>query len=320
MNTQLTDDEVGIVLSAAVHAPSMHNTQPWRFEVQGPAIDVLLDEERLLPLEDRSGRAAHVGVGAAVFNIQVAAAILGHESRIAVQPDPTRTEVTARVFLADRSTPVPGLSDLYGVISQRHTYRGPLLDRQIHPSVRRELNAAAQAEGAELHWLAASNDLAALLAQTDAEDLHDEARTDERHNWIGGDRRRDGMPENALGPQPARPAFVRDLSAGFGSTGRSQAVFETEPNIAVLATAAEDTGAWVQAGLAMQHLLLVATSYGLTASFLDQLLERPAPRAQVRDLIGGHDWPQLVIRIGYPAQSGDHAGRRDWHTSFDRWF
>lgn len=320
MNTQLTDDEVGIVLAAAVRAPSMHNSQPWRFEVQGQVVDVLLDEERLLPLEDRSGRAAHIGVGAAVFNVQVAAAVLGHESRIAVYPDPTRPDVTARIFLADRSAPVPGLSGLYGEISQRHTYRGPLLDHQIDPSVRRELNDAAQAEGAELHWLAADSGLSALLQETDAKDLDDEARGSERHDWIGGDRPDDGIPENALGPLPVRPAFVRDLSAGFDSTHRSQAVFETEPNIAVLATADEDTGAWVRAGLALQHVLLVATSYDLTASFLDQLLERPAPRARVRDLIGGRDWPQLVIRIGYPAQSNGHTGRRDWHTSFDRWF
>jgi hypothetical protein len=32
----LTDDEVGILLAAAVLAPSMDNTQPWQFEVAGP--------------------------------------------------------------------------------------------------------------------------------------------------------------------------------------------------------------------------------------------------------------------------------------------
>lgn len=320
MNTQLTDDEVGILLAAAVHAPSMHNTQPWRFEVQGPVIDVLLDEERMLPLEDASGRALHIGVGAAVFNVRVAAAVLGHESRVAVHPDPVRPEVAARVFLADRDVPVPGLSELYGEVSQRHTYRGPLLDQQIHPDVRRELDAAARAEGAELHWLTSTADLRALLRQTDDEDLHDEARGVERHAWIGGDRSRDGVPENALGPVPVRPAFVRDLSAGFDSTHRSQAVYEAEPAIVVLAMPDEHIAAWVQAGLALQHVLLTATSYGLAASFLDQLLERPAPRARVRDLIGGQAWPQMVIRIGYAAQSNGHTGRRDWHESFDRWF
>jgi hypothetical protein len=64
----LTDDEIGILLTAATHAPSIHNTQPWRFEVHGPVIDVLLDEERTLPVADPSGRSARIGIGAAAFN------------------------------------------------------------------------------------------------------------------------------------------------------------------------------------------------------------------------------------------------------------
>jgi nitroreductase len=321
MIAELTDDEIGILLAAAVHAPSMHNTQPWRFEVHGPTVDVLLDEERTLPFEDVSGRAAHLGVGAAVFNLRVAAAVLGHESRIATHPDPARPEIKARVYLAGRGTPIPELSCLYGEVSQRHTYRGPLLDHPIHPSVRRELDEAARAEAAELHWLdpTAVSGLGALLRQTDIEDRADEDRRQERETWIGGDRSADGIPERALGPQPVRQSFVRDLSAGFDSTHRSQAVFETAPVIVVLSTRDEDVDAWIRAGSALQRVLLVATSYSLTASFLDQLLERPAPRAQVRHLIGGR-WPQMVLRMGYPAQSNGHTGRRDWRESFDRWF
>jgi nitroreductase len=321
MIAELTEDEIGILLTAAVHAPSMHNTQPWRFEVHGPVVDVLLDEERGLPFEDVSGRGAHLGVGAAVFNIRVAAAMLGHRTRFATSPDPARPEIKARVYLDGRGTPVPDLSCLYGEVAQRHTYRGPLLDHPVHPGVRRELCEAARAEGAELHWLEppAVSGLEVLLRQADAEDHYDEDRRQEREAWIGGDRSGDGVPERALGPQPVRPSFVRDLSAGFDSTRRSQAVYETTPAIAVLSTDDEDTDAWTRAGEALQRVLLVATSYDLRASFLDQLLERPAPRAQVRELIGGR-WPQMVLRIGYPAQSNGHTGRRNWRESFDRWF
>jgi nitroreductase len=319
MIAELTDDEIGILLTAAVHAPSMHNTQPWRFEVHGTVVDVLLDEERTLPFEDPSGRAVHLGVGAATVNVRVAAAMLGHETRLATHPDPARPEIKARVYLDDRGTPVPDLSCLYGEVAQRHTYRGPLLDHPIHPTVRRELDEAARAEGAELHWLEPATGLEVLLQQADAEDLSDADRRQERETWIGGDRTADGIPEHALGPQPVRQSFVRDLSAGFDSPHRSQAVYETAPAIVVLSTPDEDVDAWLRAGLAMQRVLLVATSYKLAASFLDQLLERPAPRAQVRDLIGGR-WPQMVLRIGYPAQSNGHTGRRDWHESFDQWF
>ncbi|WP_329000937.1 nitroreductase family protein [Kribbella sp. NBC_00709] len=321
-NAVLTDDEIRIVLAAAAHAPSMHNTQPWRFEIHGPVIDVLLDEERTLPVADPAGRGARIGLGAAAFNVRVAAAMLGYESRLAVDPDPARPEVVARLFLADRQAPVAGLSTLYGEVSARHTYRGPLLGRLIPPRVQHQLDDAARQENAQLHWLdpATTQQLDALLKQTDSADSIDEDRLHERLHWIGGDRSGDGVHENALGPLPALPAVVRDLALGFDSAHRSQAVYERQPTIAVLSTAGEDGTAWVTAGLALQRMLLVATSYDLTASFLNQVLERPVPRFAVRELIGGHAWPQMVIRIGYPAQPAGHTSRLDWRDSLDRWF
>lgn len=269
----LTDGEVGILLTAAVHAPSLHNTQPWRFEV-------------------------------------------------VADPDPGRPDIAARVFLGPKSTPVAPLSGLYGELSRRHTYRGPLLDHAVPPRVRARLDDAARAEGATLRWLDqdAKTRLAGLLRRTDAEDLRDEDRLHERMSWIGGNRQAEGVQTGALGPMPVKPALVRDLSAGFDSTHRSQAVFEQDPAVAVLCTRHEDPEAWLKAGMALQRTLLVATSYDLVASFLNQVLESPAPRTQVRDLIGGRSWPQMILRIGYPAQSSHVTSRRDWRESYDHWF
>ncbi|WP_133791642.1 nitroreductase family protein [Kribbella sp. VKM Ac-2571] len=54
---QLSPDQIDVLLGAAVAAPSTHNTQPWRFEVQGDTVDVFLDRSRALPAEDSTGRA-----------------------------------------------------------------------------------------------------------------------------------------------------------------------------------------------------------------------------------------------------------------------
>ena len=318
----LTEDEVGILLTAAVHAPSIHNTQPWRFEIHGPVIDVLLDRKRMLPVADPAGRAARIGIGAAVFNLRVAAAMLGHGTRIAPDPDPHHPQVVGRIFLADRKTPVPHLARLYCELRRRHTYRGPMLDQAIAPRVLARLEEAARADGATLRRLDPdeTSRLADLLRRADGQELHDEDRLHERMQWTGGDRPRDGVQESALGPLPTRPAFVRDLTAGFDSTHRSQATFESHPTLAVLCTPQEDANAWLQAGMALERVLLVATSYDLAGSFLNQVLEHSAPRAAVRELVGGRHWPQMVIRLGYPAHPGYSTSRRDWRDSFDQWF
>jgi len=323
MNTTapLTDDEVGILLSSAVHAPSMHNTQPWRFEIQGPVIDVHLDKDRMLPAEDPAGRMVRIGLGAAAFNLRVAAAMLGHESTFAVEPDPADPSVVARIFLSESRSPVPELSALYREIGRRHTYRGPMGDLPIPPMVISRLSGAAKTEGAELHRLDedAVRRLARILRQADDLDLHDEDRLHERARWIGGKRADDGVPDAALGPLPTGPAMVRDLAAGYAVEGREETDFEARPVIAVLSTDDEDEAAWVRAGLALQRVLLTATSSILAVSFLNQALEHQEPRRQVRELIGGA-WPQMILRIGYPAEAETATGRTPWRDALDRWF
>jgi hypothetical protein len=315
----LTDDEVGILLAAATHAPSMHNTQPWRFEIDGLLVDVVLDAERTLPAEDPAGRLVRIGLGAATFNIRVAAAVLGHETSYATSPDPSRPEIAARVFLAERQTPAPALSSLYGEMMRRHTYRGPMTDDELPAHVRTWLDDAARSEGATLQWLDRPQGvlLGGILHESDQLDHADDDRVHERGRWIGGDRAHDGVPTSAVGPVAVRPSVVRDLASGFDLDHRSRAVFETRPSIAVITSTAEDENAWLRAGQAVQRVLLTATSYDLAASFLNQPLEHPVQRLKVRELTGGRSWPQAILRIGHPAHTTAHTPRRDWHEVLD---
>ena len=66
----------------------------------------------------------------------------------------------------------------------------------------------------------------------------------------------------------------------------------------------------------MQRVLLVATAAGLSASFLSQVVEVPATRKQLRELIVGGLWPQTVLRLGYgsPMQPRDGTSRA-WSTT-----
>jgi hypothetical protein len=71
LSRQVTDE----LLRAATAAPSMHNTQPWRFRVRhhSSTIELWADPARMLPVADPHGRAVHIACGAALFNLRVAA-------------------------------------------------------------------------------------------------------------------------------------------------------------------------------------------------------------------------------------------------------
>jgi nitroreductase len=317
----LGQDEVSILLSSAGTAPSMHNTQPWRFEVSGPVVDVLLDDEGTLPAEDRSGRLVRIGIGAAAFNLRVAAAALGHETTIAIDPDQDRPDLAVRIFLGARQPMMPPLGGLYGELRRRRTFRGPLMSVAVAPRVLALVADSARADGVDLRWLTgpATAKLTTILRTADDLDLHDEGRLAERRRWIGGDRAEDGVPAAALGPLAGRPAAIRDLAAGFDDQSRSAGIFEQKSHIGVITTTEDDTVAWTRAGMALQHALLTATSYDLAASFLNQAIEYMHLRARVQDLVGRTVHPQMILRVGYPTQPTVETPRKPWQSNLRLW-
>src|SRR5713101_897822 len=93
-SAELTREVFEQLLQAAVAAPSMHNTQPWRFRVRQASrtIELRADPARQLPYSDPDGRAVHIACGAAVFNLRLAAAVAGWQASVLLLPEAARLE------------------------------------------------------------------------------------------------------------------------------------------------------------------------------------------------------------------------------------
>jgi nitroreductase len=290
------------LLAAAVAAPSMHNTQPWRFRVRRYAhvIELYADPARALPHSDPHGRAIHIACGAALLNLRLAAAVAGREPVVTLLPDPLQPVLLATVRLAGPYQAQPAESELYAAIPGRHTSRLPFSDRPVPPAELAELVEAAKVEGAILHVLDHNETVRVLRLVRDAErdQLADPAYRAELAQWAGGARDDDGIPDTALGPRAYDPAApVRDFTAGRAGR-RGYAWFEKHPQLAVLSMPADDRASWLRAGQALQRVLLTATARGIAASPLTQPLET-ADAWLVRDPRSGHEQPQMILRIGY---------------------
>ena len=74
---------------------------------------------------------------------------------------------------------------------------------------------------------------------------------------------------------------------------------EDEPLIAVLTAPLTGLEGDVQAGEALQRVLLTATSDGLAVSYVSQLIEVPDARGAVHHLLGTLRPPHVVLRIGH---------------------
>jgi hypothetical protein len=75
--------------------------------------------------------------------------------------------------------------------------------------------------------------------------------------------------------------------------------YESDPLVVVLCSFYDGRLAELQAGQAMQRVLLAATTLGLSASFLSQPVKVPGIRDELRRALGGSLVPQTMLRIGF---------------------
>ncbi len=314
----LTEEEVGDVLLAATAAPSLHNSQPWRFRCTDSTIELFADLRRELPAADPDHREMMLGCGAALLNLRLAIRMLNVATDVRLLPDPRRPDLLAVIRPEGFARATENDRLLAAAITRRHTNRRPFLDNAVPESLCGRMRDAARAEQA---WLAVvpvqqQPRLRALMTHAHLAQRADPAFVAEWEKWTGrAAGQEDGVSAGSAGlrPQPQDVWMMRDFGIGPGSGRPSGKDFEADPLIAVIGSFHDLPLAQLQAGQAMQRVLLTATAGGLSSSFLSQIVEVPEARAGLRELIGGAVWPQTVLRLGYgsPAPATARRGLRE---------
>jgi len=291
------------LIGAAGAAPSIFNTQPWSFTVRDATIEVFADTSRGLHRSvDPDGRQLAISCGAAVLNLRVAAAHLGRPSTVQPFPDPNEPTLLATVTLGEYDAFAHADADLYPAIRKRHTHRRSFQPRPVPGATLAELTACAQTEHASLTILGAAErsclfDLVSFSEVALAEQPgYQQALTE----WTAGSPTRfDGIPVTAFGSLPSggQPP-MRDFAEGHPRLHADREKYNRDPVIAILSTVRDDRVSWLQAGQGLQRLLLVACARGLAASFLNQPLDVPEIRRDMKHP-SWHGTPQMIIRLGY---------------------
>jgi hypothetical protein len=295
----LTPEQTAGVLAAAGRAPSLHNTQPWRFRVGPRTIALLADRERRLPEIDPDDRELRLACGAALYTLRLA--LHGHGIRplVTLFPDRSRPDLVAVVRHGGHRPTTPEQRRLLAAVPRRRTNRHPFTDAPVSVPEQYALRRAAQDEGAWLHVVGDPVErikLRELAAGAHRVQVADPAFRAELARWTAvAPDRREGVPAAAGGPLPSGDGWVhRDFTGGTGAA----AGFESEPLIAVLTAHLTGPAGDVQAGQALQKVLLTAAAEGLDSSFLSQVVEVAPAREQLRRLVGALRPPQAVLRIG----------------------
>jgi nitroreductase len=293
------------LVATAARAPSVHNTQPWRFRAGRDTIDLLADRSRTVPRIDPAGREMLISCGAALFGLRLAMRELGYLPDVQLLPDPAQPDLLAGVRCGAAAPITAAEQQMLTAMPYRHTHRGPFTSDPLPRGLLAALQHDALAEGATLVLVdqpGRYQQLSALVAAADDQQQANPAVRAELRRWTRpqGSPARDGIPAYAY-PAVSGPAGGKLAQRDF-DLGRHLGLVEGggSPPAAtgIVITTADCKADWLRAGQALHRLLLHAASRWVFASLHTQPLESPPIRAEIMARLALPGIPQIVLQLG----------------------
>jgi nitroreductase len=311
MTTRPDHQTVRGAIALATRAPSVHNTQPWRFLLGDNTVHLLADWSRHLPATDPDGRDLLVSCGAALHHLRVALAALGwagdvhripnpadpiHLAAVELRPyGPFEEDIALAAAIPRRRTdrrrfsswPVPtGHLDL---LTQRASRAGALLVPVTEPGIRhrlvRAINEASTTQEINPDYIA------------------------ELSLWSGrGHLAEDGVLAASARPRPGTYGDARMRAFAHGTLAESTADDREDDagELLVLATPTDNARSQLCAGEAASAVLLTATDLNLASCPLSQALEVAGTRTMIQELVlDDAAVPHLILRVGWTPTSSE---------------
>lgn len=301
MTTRPPLDEI---LSLACRAPSVHNTQPWRWRADGDRVDLFADYRRQLVYADPARRDLFISCGAALHHLQVASAGLGWRARVRRQPDASDERHVASIVFKPYRAAVEDL-DLLDALTRRRTDRRRLTSWPVPAERLNSLASVGTSWGAQVmpvHGEMTKKDLLQLTRRADRLQQRNQRYVAELAAWTHTASPAEGIPAGSLpdrGDEDPGESVYRRFPRGTleeGDTGPG----DPQVGMLLVCTSSDDAISRTRAGEALSAVWLRATLDHMSLMPLSQAVEVDETRRELQTrVLGDLAFPQILLRVGW---------------------
>ncbi len=297
----------------SLRAPSVHNTQPWRWRFQGNGAELHADRGRQLTATDPDGRDLLLSCGAALHHLRVALAARGVGCTVAYAPGRDERDHLATVTPTSER-PDATAAALFGQITRRHTERRRMSHHPVPAEILDELAEQARHAGAHLVPVADTatrERLTAAFRDAAARQRFAPGYAAELQLWT---RRAAGARDGIGAGNIAAPLEAGFPLRTFPEHGRlaqprpapgSDHDADDAAELAVIVTEGDTTADRLRAGEALSAVLLHATRLRLATTPLSQATEVVEARRAIGRALEIEQQPQILVRVGWPATAAE---------------
>ncbi len=291
---------VRAVLALATRAPSVHNSQPWRWKVGARSLHLYADPDLQLPSTDPDSRDLILSCGATLHHCAIALAALGWQPKVHRLPNPDDPNHLAVVEVV-RHVPTELDVSLAAAIPRRRTDRRHYSSWPVPAADIGVMGARAARAGVMLRQVESLPKLQHLVAQAVLAHATDHEYLTELTTWSGRYESFAGVPAHSTPKSDPTAIIPARLFAGPALEQPSDAT-PTEDSAVVLALGTKDDSrlSRLRAGEATSLVLLSATALGLASCPVTEPLEVAETRAAVQeDVFGDTGHAQMLLRVGW---------------------
>ena len=300
VDTQVIRDAVRL----ACRAPSLHNSQPWRWVVAGDTVQLFVEPDRVVRGADSSGREALIACGAVLDHFRVAMAAAGFTANADRFPNPNNRLHVASIDFTAMEFVTDGHRQRANAMLLRRTDRLPFAAPPDWDTFEPELHDTVDSDAVRLDIIPdhLRPQLAAASQLTESLRLYDSSYHAELDWWTAAFAVTEGIPHSSL--VSAAESDRVDVGRTFPVTHhreRRPEVDEDRSKVLVLSTYDDTRDSVLRCGELLSAVLLDATMVGLATCTLTHITEVPASREIVAGLIDQSNHritPQVLIRVG----------------------